>query len=124
MAVILNDNEVVLSGVVGGDSFWDDGFSSADVIGALAQIGNEHGRHRADELGWWHRDRRAAIHAALARHKGAVTIVVEGIAASAASLLAMAGDTITMTPGSIMMIHDPAFFTMGDVAAHEKTHRL
>lgn len=49
----------------------------------------------------------AAIHSILSRHLGKVTILVEGVAASAASLMAMASDEIVMTPASTMMIHDP-----------------
>lgn len=49
-----------------------------------------------------------AIHNALKDLKGHKTVIVEGIAASAASVLAMAGDEIKMYPGSIMMIHGVA----------------
>ena len=43
---------------------------------------------------------------ALRAHKAQVNVVVDGLAASAASAIAMAGDTITMNRGSQMMIHD------------------
>lgn len=49
-----------------------------------------------------------AIYTALRAYDGSVNVVIEGVAASAASLIAMAGDTITMSLGGIMMIHDPA----------------
>ncbi|MCL4066830.1 Clp protease ClpP [Pseudomonas sp. GX19020] len=49
-----------------------------------------------------------AIYAALRGYEGQVNIGVEGVAASAASLIVMAGETITMTPGAFLMIHDPA----------------
>lgn len=49
-----------------------------------------------------------AIYTALRGYDGPVNVVIEGIAASAASLIAMAGDTITMSLGAILMIHDPA----------------
>lgn len=47
-----------------------------------------------------------AIHNALKALKGHKNVVVEGIAASAASVIAMAGDKIQMFPGSLMMIHN------------------
>jgi ATP-dependent protease ClpP protease subunit len=47
-------------------------------------------------------------------HKANVTVVVDGLAASAASIIAIAGDEVVMSPGSQMMIHDPWFFTMGN----------
>ncbi len=55
-----------------------------------------------------------AIANVLRRHQARVDVVVEGLAASAASLIAMAGDHITMAPSSMMMIHDAAGFAWGD----------
>ncbi len=49
-----------------------------------------------------------AIHAVLSRYKGRKTVVVQGVAASAASVIAMAGDHIEMSAGSLLMIHDPS----------------
>lgn len=63
-----------------------------------------------------------AIYAALRSHPGPVEIIVEGVAASAASLIAMAGDTITMSPGALMMIHDPAQDVLGERGTSE-AHR-
>ncbi len=65
----------------------------------------------------------AAIHSALAAHTGRKTIVVEGIAASAASVIAMAGDEIVMALGALMMVHDPSGFTFGTVSDHEASVR-
>ena len=63
------------------------------------------------------------IHNALKSHAGRVTTVVDGIAASSASLIAMAGAEIVMRRGSTMMIHDPSFSTSGTAADHEKSGR-
>lgn len=49
----------------------------------------------------------AEIYTALREHPGRVTVKVSGIAASAASLIAMAGDEVLMSPVAYMMIHDP-----------------
>ena len=51
-----------------------------------------------------------AIHNALKALPGTKNVIVEGIAASAASIIAMAGDTVKMYPGSLMMIHGVAVF--------------
>lgn len=51
-----------------------------------------------------------AIHNALKALPGKKNVIVEGIAASAASVIAMAGDTVKMYPGSILMIHGVAVF--------------
>ena len=54
-----------------------------------------------------------AIHNALKRHEGKVTVWIDGIAASAASYVAMAGDEIVMPENAFLMIHDPAGLVMG-----------
>lgn len=120
MAAILNGTELYLSGFVG-DNFFDDGFTSGDVINALASVGNASDITLRINSGGGIATEGAAIYAALAQHKGQIKVVVEGIAASAASLIAMAGDERVMMPGAVMMIHDPAGVTFGDVAAHEMT---
>ena len=54
-----------------------------------------------------------AIHNALKRHEGTITVWIDGIAASAASYIAMAGDEIVMPENAFLMIHDPAGLVMG-----------
>jgi ATP-dependent Clp protease, protease subunit len=54
-----------------------------------------------------------AIYNALQRHSGTVTVWIDGIAASAASYIAMAGDEIVMPENAFLMIHDPAGVVMG-----------
>ena len=54
------------------------------------------------------------IYTKLKNHKGKVTTVVTGLAASMASVVAMAGDVIKMSPTSQMMIHNVSTFTAGD----------
>ena len=47
-------------------------------------------------------------------YQGDVTVKIDGIAASAASVIAMAGTKVLMAPTSLMMIHNPATIAMGD----------
>jgi ATP-dependent Clp endopeptidase proteolytic subunit ClpP len=54
-----------------------------------------------------------AIFNALKRHAGEVTVWIDGIAASAASYIAMAGDTVVMPQNAFLMIHDPSGLVMG-----------
>ncbi len=54
-----------------------------------------------------------AIYNAIKRHSGAVTVWIDGIAASAASYIAMAGDEVIMPENAFLMIHDPAGVVMG-----------
>jgi len=63
----------------------------------------------------------AAIFNALQAHPGKVNVEVRGIAASAASLIAMAGHRIVMADGAVMMIHDPQNITIGNSDDHAKT---
>ena len=54
------------------------------------------------------------IYTMLVEHKGAVTVKIEGLAASAASIVAMAGDAVLMAPTAYMMIHDAGTIAMGN----------
>ncbi len=65
-----------------------------------------------------------AIMNALRDHTADVHVIVDGLAASAASIIAMAGDTITMNLGSQMMVHDASTHTSGNSAAHAKAVTL
>jgi ATP-dependent protease ClpP protease subunit len=65
-----------------------------------------------------------AIANALAEHPARVTVHVDGLAASAASVVAMAGDEVVMHPGARMMIHDALTLTIGNAADHEATRNL
>jgi ATP-dependent protease ClpP protease subunit len=57
-----------------------------------------------------------AIRAAIVSHPGNVTVLVAGVAASAASLMIMSAHRIVMTEGAHMMIHEPRAAIMGDAA--------
>ena len=60
------------------------------------------------------------IYAMLMDYPEEVTVKIDGIAASAASVIAMAGTKVLMAPTALMMIHNPATSTMGD---HEDMQR-
>lgn len=62
----------------------------------------------------------AQIYNMLMEHKGAVTIKIDGIAASAASVIAMAGTKVLVSPVSMMMIHNPATVAWGSSADMKK----
>ncbi|TYB83964.1 head maturation protease, ClpP-related [Oceaniovalibus sp. ACAM 378] len=100
------ENEIHLYGSVGG-SFWDEEFFTPNTVrdelagrtGPLSVRINSGGGFASDGQ---------AIYTMLRDYPDRVDVVIDGIAASAASLIAMAGDTITMRLGATMMIHDPA----------------
>jgi len=56
----------------------------------------------------------AQIYNMLVDYKGNVTVKIDGLAASAASVIAMAGDKVLMSPVSMLMIHNPATIAFGD----------
>ena len=62
-----------------------------------------------------------AIYNLLKNHKAKVNTFVDGLAASMASVIAMAGDTITMPENALMMIHNPWGGAMGDADELRKT---
>lgn len=62
----------------------------------------------------------AQIYNMLKEYPGNVTIKIDGIAASAASLIAMAGDNILMSPVSMMMIHNPLTMAVGNADDMQK----
>lgn len=62
----------------------------------------------------------AQIYNMLTQYKGNVTVKIDGIAASAASVIAMAGNMVLMSPVSMMMIHNPATVAFGDHAEMQK----
>nr|DAI26127.1 MAG TPA: Putative ATP dependent Clp protease [Caudoviricetes sp.] len=62
----------------------------------------------------------AQIYNMLAAYPGKVTVKVDAVAASSATVVAMAGDEVQMSPVAMMMIHNPAMMAAGDHKAMEK----
>ena len=60
------------------------------------------------------------IYSMLMDYKGNVTIKIDGIAASAASVIAMAGTKVLMAPTALMMIHNPMTGAFGDCEEMQK----
>ena len=62
----------------------------------------------------------AQIYNMLMDYRGSVTVKIDGIAASAASVIAMAGTRVLVSPVSMLMIHNPATMAIGDAAEMQK----
>jgi ATP-dependent Clp protease, protease subunit len=120
MSRLLQDGKLFLYGFVG-ENFWEQGFTSFEVVEALA----EHGRDNPLEVhlnsGGGYAHEGISIHNTLVAHKGKVTMHNDAMAASAASIIFMAGEENIMHPGSQLMIHDPSVFTQGTIEEHEKS---
>lgn len=107
-------NELYLSGEVG-DYGWDDDFSAKVVNAALKGVDgdvtirlNSNGGIVLEGF---------AIYNAIKSHPGKVTVIVDVIAASIASYIAMAADTVLMHKNSKIMIHSPWNEIQGDAPA-------
>ncbi|MEF9961137.1 MAG: Clp protease ClpP [Erysipelotrichaceae bacterium] len=62
----------------------------------------------------------AQIYNMLMDYNGNITVKIDGIAASAASVIAMAGTKVLVSPVSMMMIHNPATIAFGDTGDMQK----
>lgn len=94
--------ELWLYGVVGG---WWRGFDAESVAAALRGLDVDTLYVRIHSPGGYAAD-GVAIGNLLRNHKAHVVVVVDGLAASAASVIAIAGNEVVMCPGSQMMLHD------------------
>jgi ATP-dependent Clp protease protease subunit len=101
-----------------GDGFWGDCVSAKDVVDQLDAFQKE-GCTALDVYvnseggSVWD---GKAIYEAISRFKGEKTVHVDGLAASAASFIAMAGDKIVCSPAATMMIHDAICMAAGNAA--------
>ena len=107
-----------LNGVIAEESWFDDGVSPA-------LFKKELNAGTGDITVWINSPGGDCIAAAqiynmLMEYKGAVTVKIDGIAASAASVIAMAGTSVLMSPVSMMMIHNPMVAAFGDHTEMEK----
>lgn len=66
----------------------------------------------------------AQIYNMLMEYKGDVTVKVDALAASAASVIAMAGTTVLMSPVAMMMIHNPITVAIGDSKEMQKAGEM
>ena len=112
---LIRNGAIYLFGTVLNDQYiWDDDtgyFSSLMVIDALAEFSGDVTIYL--NSGGGDPVEGEAIRSAIVAHPGKVTVKIMGAAHSSASLLAMAGDIIEMSVGSLMLVHDPALSTGG-----------
>ena len=112
------ERELIIDGTIAEESWWDDEISPAQFREELEQgdgpvtvwINSPGGDCFA----------ASQIYTMLREYAGRVTVKIDGIAASAASVIAMAGDQVLMAPTALMMIHNPATVAWGDVAEMQK----
>lgn len=106
--------ELIVEGMISGEMWWGDEFTPDMVREELAQANGNPIRIIINSPGG-ECFAGAAIYNALAQYEGRKTVRVDGVAASMASIIAMVGDEIYMSPGSTMMIHRPSVGAWGNV---------
>lgn len=106
-----DEAEMLMYAPVGG---WF-GIWAEDVVAELKQITAPNLRVRVNSPGGSVFE-GIAIANALRAHPATVTVQVDSLAASIASVIAMAGDRVVMMPGSQIMVHDASAVTYGNAA--------
>lgn len=113
-----NEAVLYLNGTIAEESWFDD-----DVTPKIFK--EELENHQGDITVWINSPGGDCIAAAqiynlLIEHKGNVTVKIDGIAASAASVIAMAGTMVKMSPVAMLMIHNPMTIAYGNTSEMEK----
>ena len=117
-----NETELLFNGPISEDTWFGDEVTPALFRDELSKV-------KGDLTVWLNSpggDVFAAsqIYTMLRNHKGKVTVKINALAASAASVVAMAGDETLIAPTAMLMIHDPACFASGNKADMEKAIEL
>ena len=108
----LAERTLFLNGTIASESWFDD-----DVTPALFKSDLDSGK---GPITVWINSpggdvwAAAQIYNMLLSYGGKVTVKIDGLAASAASVIAMAGDEVLVSPVSMLMIHNPSTMAMGD----------
>lgn len=106
------ENELILEGVLASESWFEDDVTPKMFREELEQrSGNVTVRINSPGGDVF---AGIAVYNMLNEHDGDITVKVDGIAASIASLIAMSGDNILMLPGSMMMVHLPWSIVAGN----------
>lgn len=115
--------EIMIYGRIGGGGWFSDGISASDVAGLLREAGPGPLNVRINSGGGDVFD-GVAIHSLLSRHAGTVTTYVDGLAASAASFIMLAGERIVSARNGFIMIHDAMTMTYGNGDTHRAAAEL
>lgn len=122
---LISDGDLILYGFVGGslegdDFFMPQGFTARDVMNALSEMDGDIVARINSPGGL--AEEGVAVYRALRAYKGGqVTTKVDAIAASSASIIAMAGAKIVIPEASLLMIHEASGFTFGTRKDHLKS---
>lgn len=107
------DNSISILEVIGQDFWTGQGVTLKRISAALRQIGNKDVVVNINSPGGDYFE-GLAIYNALREHPAKVTVKILGVAASAASVIAMAGDEVEIARAGFLMIHNTWVVAMGD----------
>ncbi|MBR5682966.1 MAG: Clp protease ClpP [Ruminococcus sp.] len=117
-----NAAELIFNGPISEDTWFGDEITPAMFRSELSKV--------SGDLTVWINSPGGDVFAAsqiytmLRNHKGKVTVKIDGIAASAASVVAMAGDETLIAPTGMLMIHNPATIAIGNKSDMEQAIKL
>ena len=120
-----NELNIQIYGQIGGFSWFDEPVSADQVYKELENFGND-----IDVINLYINSpggsvtEGCAIYSALKRHKAVKNVYIDGQCSSIASVIAMAGDKIAMSPVANMMIHNPITALAGDAQEMRKTANI
>lgn len=104
-----------------GDGFFSEGVTAKGFAADLKALGDVPAIDvRINSVGGSVQDAHG-IYSQLAKHKADIRVHIDGFALSAASYIAMAGDTISIAENGLMMIHNPAGLAFGEAKDMRKT---
>ena len=115
-------SELIFNGPISEDTWFGDEITPAMFRNELSKV--------SGDLTVWLNSPGGDVFAAsqiytmLRSHKGKVTVKIDGIAASAASVVAMAGDETLIAPTGMLMIHNPSTVAFGNKQAMQKAIEL
>ena len=98
-----------------GENFWGEGFTAKQFVKDLAALDVDAIDLHINSPGGNVFDGQAIFNA-LRSHPATVTTYIDGLAASIASVVALAGDRVVMASNALFMYHDPFGMVMGDAA--------
>ena len=98
-----------------GTDFWGEGLTAKKFVEEIAALQVDHIALHINSPGGSVFDGQAIFNA-VERHPATVTSYIDGLAASIAGVIALAGDTVEMAQNALFMIHDPFGFAMGTSA--------
>lgn len=98
-----------------GESWWGESVAASNFVREIAALDVDTITLRINSYGGSVSD-GIAIYNAIKRHPANVTTCIDGIAASIASLIAMAGDSVEMAENATLMIHAPWGYVSGNSA--------